>query len=346
MPLLHTLPGRTALIDGEEWLYASGTSYLGMVKDEEFRALLMEGFDRYGMHYGGSRLAAIQIDIFKQAEQFLAELTGASAAVVVSSGTLAGQLAAYALRGVDRQLMAPETHPALWGDVRPKEESRKAWIQRVISEAGRWEGGIALYSNAVDGMRARAYDFSWLSELPLEIPLSLVVDESHTIGVLGPEGGGSYRALKAYAPQLRVVVSGSLGKAFGIPAGFVAGDVELITAIRSSPFFGGAAPPSPAWLYAMVRATDCYANARARLRERLRQFRRALQYRSEFRFLTNFPVVYCANPGLSDALARERILISSFPYPTADDPPVQRIVLNALHTPEDVDRLTAALFNR
>ena len=113
MPLLHTLPGRTATIDGEEWLYASGTSYLGMVQDEAFRGLFLKGVDRYGLHYGGSRRAAIQIDIFEEAEEYLARLTGTQAALIVSSGTLAGQLAAYALREADRQWIAPETHPAL-----------------------------------------------------------------------------------------------------------------------------------------------------------------------------------------------------------------------------------------
>lgn len=238
--------------------------------------------------------------------------------------------------------MAPETHPALWNEIEPHEGSRAAWINRVLESASRWEGGLVLYSNALDAMRARAYDFLWLSELPNEVPVTLIVDDSHAMGLFGPKGGGSYRAIQAYAPQVRVLITGSLGKAFGIPAGFIAGDKEVIQSIRDLPFFGGASPPSPAWLYAFSRGGGIYEKRREALRERVRRFRDAVGALGLFRFLTNFPVAYCEDPRLADFMAGEKILISSFPYPSSEDTPLQRVVLNALHTEEDIDRLAAA----
>ncbi len=340
---LHSLPGRTASIGDEEWLYFSGTSYLGLARDPAFRDLIERGMDKYGLHYGGSRLATIKLDIFEMAEAHLASLTGAGHAVILSSGTLAGQCVAWLLREEGRSFMAPETHPALWGEAEPMEGSRAAWISKVLENASRWEGGLVLYSNAIDAMRARAFDFSWLSDLPSEVPVTLVVDESHSIGLLGPDGGGSYRALQAYAPQARLVVTGSLGKAFGIPAGFVAGDEEVVEALRKLPFFGGASPPTPAWLHAFVHGEGLYMARRETLRKRIHQWRNACEHLGLFRFLTHFPVAYCEDVRLSGFLEKEKILISSFPYPSPEDPPLQRVVLNAQHTQEDIQRLADAV---
>jgi hypothetical protein len=42
------LPSRVAAFDGEEHLFFSGTSYLGIGHQAEFRAALAEGMGRYG----------------------------------------------------------------------------------------------------------------------------------------------------------------------------------------------------------------------------------------------------------------------------------------------------------
>jgi 8-amino-7-oxononanoate synthase len=49
------LPSRVAAFDGEEHLFFSGTSYLGIGHQVEFRAALAEGIGHYGTVFSASR---------------------------------------------------------------------------------------------------------------------------------------------------------------------------------------------------------------------------------------------------------------------------------------------------
>lgn len=124
-------PGRTVTIDEKDYLYFSGTAYLGIPKDPDFLALVIEGFRRYGTNFGGSRLANVRFDIFDKTEATLLSLTGAPAAISASSGTMAGQLLAHYFFGKADMLATPDAHPAML----PPEIRLKDWkpIGRKIS---------------------------------------------------------------------------------------------------------------------------------------------------------------------------------------------------------------------
>ena len=47
MSTLSQLPGRTAIINNEEYLFFSGYSYLGLGLNKEFTSLVKEGIDKY-----------------------------------------------------------------------------------------------------------------------------------------------------------------------------------------------------------------------------------------------------------------------------------------------------------
>jgi 7-keto-8-aminopelargonate synthetase-like enzyme len=108
------LPGRTLTVEGKEHLYFSGTSYLGMARNEVFAAYLQEGMKLYGTNYSSSRISNLKLQIFEQAEEYLARFTGAGAALTMSSGFLTGQMLVRLLENKGRFIYAPRTHPALW----------------------------------------------------------------------------------------------------------------------------------------------------------------------------------------------------------------------------------------
>ena len=114
---LSELPGRTVQIAGEPWLYFSGTGYLGAGWNPDLQRLVLEGMQQYGLHFGGSRLSNIRLDIFEETETFLANYTGAEKALLLSSGTLAGQLAIRTLailaKYLPRQVLTPPFGPML-----------------------------------------------------------------------------------------------------------------------------------------------------------------------------------------------------------------------------------------
>ena len=337
---LDELPGRAFQKDNQEWLYFSGTSYLGIPHNETFHQALQEGFNRYGSNFGGSRLSNLQFTVFEEAEQHFAQWSGAETALTVSSGTLAGQLCLSGLEHKTELHYAPGTHPALWGKGKLSQLSFSQWIQQILDLSYK-KAELTLVCNSLDPLRLEKYDFSFLSEMSQNCEITLIVDDSHGIGITGKNGSGFYSLITPQS-NLNLIVVASLGKALGLPGGIVLGSGQFINHLKSLPFFGGASPIIPAYLYAFLQCTEDYESARIRLQNNIDLFQKAITS-DQFRYLAAFPVFYTSQEVLAQKLAEYRILISSFSYPTPSDPLINRIVLNAQHTPSDIEFLTQKL---
>src|SRR5947199_10832782 len=83
--LFNQTPGRTAIVNGEEYLFFSGYSYLGMQHMPEFIALIKEGIDKYGWLFPSSRISNTQLKLYEECEALLSSVTGAEDTVLVSS---------------------------------------------------------------------------------------------------------------------------------------------------------------------------------------------------------------------------------------------------------------------
>lgn len=342
MYTINQLPGQTTQIDGADWLYFSGTGYLGAAWNADLQALVQAGIQRFGLHFGGSRLSNIQISIFEEAEAYLAQYAGAERALLLSSGTLAGQLLMKVLGAYGEVFPAPGAHPAIWAGAGPAFKNWDAWVRKAQELANTPGEPLILAANSVNPLYIRRFDFSWLKDLQLQRELVVVLDDSHGFGVLGENGRGVFSDITLPEGADLLVVS-SLGKALGIPAGVILGSELWRSRLISNPYFGGASPPPPAFLWALLQGQSIYEKCRQKLQLNIRQFVQYLPTGSEFHFFSEYPVFYSANSGLSAFLAERKILISSFPYPTPQDELVTRIVLSSLHTDGDIQDLLEAL---
>lgn len=340
--ILEAMPGRSIDINGRQFLYFSGTSYLGISRNEAFQGLLREGISRYGANYGGSRLGNIRFAVFEEAEAWLAVFAGAPAALTVSSGSLAGRLLVEHLRGKASFHFAPGTHPALWGEGEYFQGEFGEWVEYILRESAGGEGPMALFANSVDPLLVQKNNFDWLSRLPENRPITMVVDDSHGFGVCGPEGAGVWRELDA-PDNIAIAVISSLGKAFGIPGGLILGSRKWIKQIWHSPFFGGASPAPPAFLYAMLHAAPLYRSTHRKLLGNIRRFEAQTGQLAWLRSIGDYPAFFTSEIPLAPWLKEKNCLISQFAYPTPEDEPVTRIVLSALHEEEDIDYLAGAI---
>ncbi len=343
MPAPATLPGRTVMLpDGREYLWCSGTAYLGVHADADFQELVVEGFQRYGGHYGGSRLSSFRPDIYEKAEARLCQWTGAEAALLFSSGTLAGRILQAHLASSYACHYAPRLHPALWGHTPPAARNFEEWVDEVRRFAAHDPRPIALFANAIDPLYAQPLRMAWLDALPNDRPILLTLDDSHGIGITGQDGAGAYAA-RHWPPHLTLVVLASLGKALGIPAGVILGPATLIKSICDSPFFGGASPPTPAFLHALLHGAPIYARQRLRLMARIRQWTEGLPTSHGFSYLPDYPVFYTPKHALAGYMKEKGVLLSQFAYPSPQDELITRLILNALHTEADIAQLHAEL---
>lgn len=335
------LPGRWLHHQGRRYLYCSGTGYLGMARNPAFAALLTEGLARYGTNYGSSRNSNLRLRIYTEAEDQLARSTGATAALTVSSGYLAGQMAVKALADAGRFEYAPGTHPAAWLTAAPATEPtaqpHATWATQLLARlAAEAPAPVVIVSNSLDPLHACAYDFRWTSQLPTDRPITLLLDDSHGFGVTGPAGAGVFAQLQV-PPSVRVVVVASLGKACGVPGGVVlSSDAEFVAELRRSAFFAASSPVVPAYLWAFVRAESIYAQARQQLTANATQFAQATAATGLFQYFSGFPVFYTPANALADYLQQRGVWLSSFPYPAPTDATITRVVLSALHTSDDV----------
>ncbi|AKD05097.1 aminotransferase class I/II-fold pyridoxal phosphate-dependent enzyme [Pontibacter korlensis] len=343
------LPGRTVTLHGEEFLYCSGTSYLGMACNEDFQRLVLEGMRRYGTNYSSSRRSNLRLQVYGQVEEQLAHISGAEAALTMSSGFLMGQTLVQVLRERGRFMYAPCAHPALWLSNAAATEANAEisftdWSKQVLEEVGASEEeSFVIVCNALDPLQAVGYSFDWVAHLPAHKKVTLVVDDSHGFGVTGTEGAGIYPELRKYK-NVELVVISSFGKALGVPAGFILASKEVVELVKASPYFGGASPAIPAYLYAYLQAGEVIAEARQRLQQNIHTFLEHLEQPEQlFSYILNYPVFSTRYESIAEHLHQRHILISNFRYPTAESAPIIRVILNSLHTADDLQQLSEAV---
>ncbi len=323
--------------------FFGGTAYLGMPENREFKKLVFEGIERYGINHGASRNNNVTLDIFSIAEAQAATRCGAEASILLSSGYLAAQMVIQHYLSTHKLVYAPDTHPALWiGKPNPPKCTFSQWVDHAISIANKSETPILLISNSLNNLYPEIYNFDWLKRITPGKKVVLLVDDSHGIGITGPEGEGIYPFIPDL-PNIEVIVIASMAKAIGVDAGVVLGKKSIIRDLRNSPVYAGSSPPSPGLLYAYVHAEKIYSSQLSMLRENLKFFLELISKKSGIRFEENFPVILLKESADADDLMKKGIIISAFPYPDAQGVNLKRIVINSSHTWDELKNLAAIL---
>ena len=343
---VNQLPNRIIEHNGQPYLFFSGTAYLGLPQNPGFQQLVMEAIRQYGTVFGSSRNGNLRLGIYEEAEEKLAasltiDPTDRPVALTLSSGMMAGQVVSNWLRGKGvSMLYGPHAHPALWHE--PMVDlpllSFDDWVAQLPDQLQTLPPGpVAMLVNSLDAVRSVYYDFSWVDQLPDDRAITLVVDDSHGLGVLS-NGQGIWPQIPKKS-GIRLVVTASLAKAMGMPGGVLFSDTETIGAIRKTAFFGACSPMPPAILSAYLLADGLYAEAGERLRQNIRLAEELLLPTGIFQHSTGYPVFFTEHDELYPYLLRQGIFIYSFAYPTAADRANTRIVISAFHESEDIERL-------
>lgn len=330
---------------GDEYLYFGGTAYLGIPQNSNFIKLYTEGIALYGLNNGTSRGNNVQLGVYNEAETFAANRFGAEAALITSSGYLAAKLTVrLRLHGHCGEIRyAPNTHPALWLNGSPENYLDFAqWSKEIVAEInGSKSKDWVLLSNSMNNLYPEIYDFSFIKNFSTNKNITLIIDDSHGIGLLN--GGNSVLQSLPKSTNVEIIVVASMAKALGLDAGVVLGSNKSISKLKQSDEFYGASPPAAAGLYAFVQAQDIYRSSYKKLQENVKIFKQQLANKNEWHFVDDFPVFLSKQPAIMQRLLEKKILISSFPYPDRNGENLNRIVLSSWHSETDILQLVAAL---
>ncbi|HAQ37319.1 MAG TPA: hypothetical protein DCX89_09005 [Saprospirales bacterium] len=319
----------------------SNTDYLGALEHDDFSVFVTEGMKKYGVHFAGSRLSNTCPDIYEQVEQYFIDKYVAEAAILGSSGSFMGPMILDFCKNKDVVLCQSGIHPALQfklsGMFRFDDLSQ---VKSLLHRTNYTE--IAILANANDPITLRTFDWDSIKLLPRNITIHLIIDDSHGIGITGSNGIGAFAMKEKLPGNIRFSVLASLGKAFSVPGGIIFGDKELVDHVRHSSEWGGSSPVPPAYAHAFLKMQDHYRSGLAKLRQNIRCFEENID-RKLIHSLPEFPVFVLKPPKMSEFLDQFGFTISSFGYPNAGNPKVERIVINSAKKKIDILQLAEAV---
>jgi len=335
--IIDNFPDRTIQVEGKEYLYFGGTSYLGMASQRDFQKLLIKNISQWGTNYGSSRNSNIKLSVYKEFEQAFSNFIGVDATASVSSGMLAGKLVMkYLFKSATSFYHYPKTHPAI---ISPN--SFPLFIDGKLNNRlyDKVEEKIVISADAVLSLEVKATNFDFLESIPRNKTITLVIDESHSLGVLGKRGSGILSDIAAKTSTRKVVVS-SMGKAMGLSFGVVCGDSDFIEELKNEPDFISSSGTNPAFLATFLQSEDIYKSQRINLKSNLKFIHANLN--PIYNFNKQYPVLYSKDSSLYSSLLSENMVISKFKYPTYEDY-MNRIVFTANHKTKDLKKLIHTL---
>lgn len=342
---LSTRLGKKLLLEGKEYLFFNGTSYLGLDSLEPYGLIVESNIQKWGTHHGLSRTNNVRLAIYDAFEEYFSTQAGAQTAALFSSGYLAGIAASqYLFPKADQCWAAPDTHPAILpsGLRADSSLSFSEWMHACLERASTLPSQkILILGNAVDPLKAEIHAYDWIAEISEKHEVTLLIDDSHAFGVLGNGLFGTYSQWKQEGVQL--LISGSLGKGLATPGGIVLGSQDLIYGIKSQSIFAGASPPSPALLQSFLDAQELLQVQQRKLQELTSFFYQQNRLLPQIQGTSNFPVFVYSPDLWAEKLQEQGYITSSFPYPTASGPKVNRMVLSASHTREELSALSQLL---
>jgi 8-amino-7-oxononanoate synthase len=333
--IVEQFPDRTILVKGVEYLYFGGTNYLGMSTNPDFQSVLFNSIKKWGTSYGSSRNSNIKLSVYEKAEKLLAKNTGSEAALSVSSGMLAGKLIIeHFINTADGLFHFQFAHPAITNSnslpILINEQLNTVIFEKKFSE-------ITVTTDAIPNKNVKPIDLAILLEIPIEIKINLVIDESHSIGIISSEWQNYLKK-----ENINIVKVASLGKAFGLSGGVISGSSDLISKIRNQESFIGASGMNPAFIETYCNAQDIFRFQKGKLETNLYYIETHFKNRKSFIFNPNYPNIYFDDQSIKEKLLENKILTTSFKY-TNSSANLNRIVINANHTVSDLDLLLSVL---
>lgn len=341
--------GRQVWIGGRPRLCFAGTSLLGLAQHPEVLAASREALERCGLSATAARATSGNFAEHEALEAELAAFLGTPGALLFPDGWLADAAALRDLRGGAFDFVADrDAHASLIDPLGAESRALQTFENQRPLPARRDRPRCVLTDGLYPSATRRAQAGVLLAQLDADEVL--LIDDSHGLGYLGPEGRGC-AALDSCAKDPRVRITGSLAKQVGASGGFAAGPRAWIERLREQALEALGTTPIPPSVAAGARAAlgllqrdpERLDSLRARAAE-LGDWRRAwgLAPAAEAVPVLALPIADSERGRrIAAGLLDLDLFVPFMQY--GGDPGALRVAVSALHTNEDLARLRAAL---
>lgn len=347
------------LVNGRRTILAGTNNYLGLTFDTECIAAARQAAAEEGTGTTGSRMANGSFSGHRALERELADYYGRRSAMVFSTGYQANLGMLSTLCGRDEVvILDADCHASIYdgcqlgaADILRFRHNDVSGLEKRLSRLGERARNTLIVVEGIYSMLGDRAPLAEIVDLKLRYGAYLVVDEAHSLGVLGARGRGLAEEAGVEADVDFVI--GTFSKSLGATGGFCVSNHPALDIIRyaSRPYIFTASP-SPS-VIASTRTALRILRERRGLRERLwANARRLYEGLSGLGFSLGpeiSPVVAALLESREQALQFWQALMEQgiyvnlvLPPATPGDTALVRISVSAAHTPGQVDAIVRA----
>lgn len=353
-PISELHGGSRVLVNGREMTMFASYSYLGLIGHPRINQAAKSAIEKYGTGTHGVRTLAGSLSIHRQLEETIANFKHAEDAVTYTSGYVTNLTVVSTLLGRGDYVISDKLNHASIVDgclmsgakfVRFPHNDMEALELRLQQVP---EGAAKLVvTDSVFSMDGDVIDFPKMVELCRKYQAWLMVDEAHSVGVLGKTGRGIE---EHFGMEGAIDIKmGTMSKTIPSVGGYVAGRKELISFLRHASrayIFSAALPPAQA--AAAKAAFEVILDEPWRitkLNQNAHQFIEGLKARGFNTLYTQTAIVpvLCGTDDLAFAMTRECQTHNLFVLPVvspAVPPGLSRLraTVTAAHEAEEIER--------
>ena len=345
--------------DGKEVLNFCANNYLGLANSQTLKDAAKEAIDTHGYGVSSVRFICGTQDLHKQLEASISRFFGTEDAILYAACFDAnGGVFEPLLNEEDAIISDVLNHASIIDGVRLCKAQRYRYAnadmadleeQLKMAQAQRYR---LIVTDGVFSMDGNVAPLDKIYELAEKYNAMVMIDESHSAGVVGRTGRG---VTERYNLRGKIeIITGTLGKAFGgAIGGFTTGKKEIIELLRqrSRPYlFSNSIPPMVAAagikMFEMIDATN---DLQDKLHSNTEYFVKRMKDAGFDIKPTESAIcavmLYDAklSQDIATRLLDEGIYVTGFYYPVVPKGQARiRVQISAAHEPEHLDKCIAA----
>ncbi|MCE0723337.1 aminotransferase class I/II-fold pyridoxal phosphate-dependent enzyme [Legionella resiliens] len=358
------ISSNTTIIDGKHYINYSGYNYLGLSGEPSVTEAVIAAVKKLGTSVSASRLVSGEKSLHGELEKAIADLIGTEDCLVFPSGYSTNITVITHLFGKNDLIIHDElSHNSIIQAAVFSEAERIAFPhnnhQFLIDFLEKYRDQyrkVLIVTEGIFSMDGDIADVPDLITIKKQFNTFLMIDEAHSIGVLGETGKGIREHYNLDSKDVDIWM-GTLSKAFASCGGYIAGSHELIENLRYTAagfvYSAGISPANTAAALAAIEVMKKEPQRVSMLRDRHTLLLSLLKEQNIPTGLSNstpiIPIVVGEDSAaiqLSHYLKENHILALPIIYPAVEKNLARvRLFMNCLHTEEQLYKTVSLLRN-